>query len=146
MTLGASRRGTIDSPRTGRQSPALVLRLLALLLAILLPGLPLARAASVPEKAECAMHRAVKRLPCHERASAASPQKHDCCKRSSFARDACTCGHGDEASGVTPEPSLAPVRVRFVLVLPETRLLERAPRAPLRLADPPDPRPPSVRS
>jgi hypothetical protein len=139
-------RWTIDTPRPGRQSPAAVPRLLALLLAILVPGLPLARAASMPEKPGCAMHRAIKQLPCHETASAASPQKHDCCKATSFARDACTCGHGDEASGVTREPSLAPVRARFALALAETRLLVREPSAPLRLADPPDPHPPSVRS
>ena len=146
MTLGACLGEMIDSPRPRRQSPAPVLRLVALLLAIFVPGLPLARAASVPEKVACAMHRAVKRLPCHETASAASPQKHDCCKGTSLARDACTCGHGDEASGVMREPSLAPALVRFALVLPETTLVARAPRAPQPLSDPPDPRPPSVRS
>src|SRR5688572_16283255 len=144
MTLGAARRGMIDSLRPRRQSRALVLRLLALLLAIFVPGLPLAHAASLPEKARCTMHRAAKRLPCHE--TAASPQKHDCCKGTRLARDACTCGHGDDASGVTREPSLAPVRSCVALVPPETTLVEREPSAPHRLSDPPDPRPPSIRS
>jgi hypothetical protein len=125
-----------------------VARVVALLLAALLPGLPLANAAAIAAEGPCAMHRtAVKRLPCHEMQAPRAPATRDCCDRETrFALDACTCGHGEEAMGVSREPSLAPKRARVALVLPELRLVEHTTAPSVRPAERPDPRPPSLRS
>ncbi len=124
--------------------PPAVARLLALALAILLPCLPLARAAGIAEKPECAMHRVTaKRLPCHDMGAS----KHDCCKReTSFARDLCSCGHSDEASGVSREPSLAPARARYSIAVAGSPLKIAPVRMSTRVAEPPDTPPPICRS
>ncbi len=126
-------------------------RLLAFTLAILLPSLPLARAAGIAEKPECAMHRAAaKRLPCHEMGTpkpGVHSSKHDCCKRETrFARDLCSCGHSDEASGVSREPSLAPARARYSIAVAASPLKITPVLMSTRAAGPPDTPPPISRS